>query len=141
MQIALAGCCAAPAAVEDPELFFPIAAAGPAEFAMVSVAVARDRRRDHRRVAGADRVPGRRGLSDAETTPGNRMGRRAVGNKSRLFLRPRDLQPVHQRDDGQAVMALPGTGHPGQRPARRVSQQVNLAAQPPRDRPNVSRSL
>src|ERR1022692_3982497 len=43
---------------------------------------------------------------------------------------PRDLQPVHQRDEGQGIMTLPGTGHPGQRPAARISEQVNLGGQP-----------
>ena len=41
-----------------------------------------------------------------------------------------DRQLVHQRDEGQGVMALPAAGHPGQRPAAGVSEQVNLGAQP-----------
>src|SRR5271169_5257004 len=41
-----------------------------------------------------------------------------------------DLQPAHQRLKRQRVVALPGTGHPRQRPAPRVSEQVNLAGQP-----------
>jgi hypothetical protein len=41
-----------------------------------------------------------------------------------------DLQPVHQREKGQGVVALPGAGHPGRRPAPRIGEQVNLAGQP-----------
>jgi hypothetical protein len=55
---------------------------------MVSVAVARDGRRDHRRAAGADRdrgPPWR--LGGAGTTPGNGMGRRATGSRSRRYPR------------------------------------------------------
>ena len=43
---------------------------------------------------------------------------------------PGDLQPVQQRAEGQAVVALPGAGQPGQRPAPGVGQQVDLAGQP-----------
>jgi hypothetical protein len=43
---------------------------------------------------------------------------------------PSDGQLVHQRDEGQGVMALPGAGHPGQRPAPRAGEQVNLGGQP-----------
>jgi hypothetical protein len=42
---------------------------------------------------------------------------------------PRDPQPAHQRGEGQRVMPLPGAGHPGQRPATGVRQQVDLAGQ------------
>jgi len=43
---------------------------------------------------------------------------------------PGDLQPGHQRAEGQRVVALPGAGQPGQRPAPGVGQQVDLAGQP-----------
>jgi hypothetical protein len=54
---------------------------------MVSVAVARDGRRDHRRVAGADRgrgPPWR--LSDAETTPGQPHGPARRGQQEPLIF-------------------------------------------------------
>ena len=80
MQIALAGCCAAPAAVKILGFSFHCGGGSRAEFAMVSVAAARD----GNAITGtwperteAPAPPWR--LSDAETTPGNRMGRRAAG--------------------------------------------------------------
>ena len=42
----------------------------------------------------------------------------------------RDAQPAHQRHERQRVVALPGTDHPGQRPAPGIGEQVNLAGQP-----------
>src|SRR6266566_674013 len=43
---------------------------------------------------------------------------------------PRDLQLAHQRGEGQRIVALPGAGQAGQRPASRICQQVDLAGQP-----------
>ena len=43
---------------------------------------------------------------------------------------PGDLQLIHQRDEGQRVVPLPGAGQPGQRPAPGVGQQMDLAGQP-----------
>jgi hypothetical protein len=42
-----------------------------------------------------------------------------------------DLEPLHERAEGQGIVALPGAGHGGQRPAPRIGEQVNLAGQPP----------
>jgi hypothetical protein len=39
---------------------------------------------------------------------------------------PRDLQLAHQRGEGQRIVALPGAGHLGQRPAPGIGQQVDL---------------
>lgn len=41
-----------------------------------------------------------------------------------------DLEPVQERAEGQRIVALPGAGHGGQRPALGVGEQVNLAGQP-----------
>ena len=40
-----------------------------------------------------------------------------------------DPQPLHQRLEGDRVVALAGGGAPGQRPAPGVGEQVNLGAQ------------
>jgi hypothetical protein len=42
----------------------------------------------------------------------------------------RDGELVHEREKGQRVVALPGAGHPGQRPAPSVGEQVDLGGQP-----------
>ena len=41
-----------------------------------------------------------------------------------------DRETVQERDEGEGVVALPGAGHPGQRPATSIREQVNLAGQP-----------
>jgi hypothetical protein len=41
-----------------------------------------------------------------------------------------DRKPGHERSEGQGIVALPGTGHPRQRPAGRVGEQVDFAGQP-----------
>ena len=42
----------------------------------------------------------------------------------------RNLKPVHEREEGQRVVTLPGAGHPGQRPAAGIGKQVDLGGQP-----------
>ena len=41
-----------------------------------------------------------------------------------------DRETVQERDEGEGVVALPGAGHPGQRPATSIGEQVNLGGQP-----------
>jgi hypothetical protein len=41
-----------------------------------------------------------------------------------------DPQLPHQWLERQQIMTLPAGGHPGQRPAPGIGEQVNLAAQP-----------
>jgi|SRR6516225_416277 len=41
-----------------------------------------------------------------------------------------DREPVHQWVESQRIVALPGAGELGQRPALRVGEQVNLAGKP-----------
>ena len=50
----------------------------------------------------------------------------------------RDLELAHQGNEGEGVVALPGAGDPGQRPAPGVGQQVDLAGQPA---PGAAQSL
>lgn len=68
----------------------------------------------------ADRGAGVRLIAQHPPGPGPRPSR----------ARPGDLQLIHQRDQGQRVVPLPGAGQPGQRPAPAVGQQVDLAGQP-----------
>ena len=42
----------------------------------------------------------------------------------------RHREAAHEREERQRVMALAGAGHPGQRPAPRIGQQVDLGSQP-----------
>ena len=42
----------------------------------------------------------------------------------------RDVEPVHQGGEGEGVVALPGAGDPGQRPAAGIGEQVDLGGQP-----------
>jgi len=41
-----------------------------------------------------------------------------------------NLEPAYDRGEGQRVVALPGTGQPGQRAAPGVGEQVDFAGQP-----------
>ena len=41
-----------------------------------------------------------------------------------------DRETAQERDEGEGVVALPGAGHPGQRPAASIGEQVNLGGQP-----------
>jgi hypothetical protein len=54
---------------------------------------------------------------------------------------PRDLQPGQSAGRKPASRAGARRWSPGQRPTPRLGQQVNLAGQPPRDRPSTSRFL
>src|SRR6266487_389402 len=70
--------------------------------------------------AGADRAAGVGLVGQDLAGPGPEPSRSPA----------RDLEPFHQRDEGQGVVALPGAGHPGQRTAPGVRAEVDLGAQP-----------
>jgi len=42
----------------------------------------------------------------------------------------RHLERAHEGQKGQGIVALPGAGHPGQRPVPRIGEQVDLGSQP-----------
>ena len=79
----------------------------------------------------ADRGAGVRLIAQDPPGPGPRPSR----------ARPGDLELIHQRDQGQRVVPLPGAGQPGQRPAPQSASRWILLVSPPRDRPSASRFL